>query len=178
MQDYFNSWDAKNYNALDKDLKDIIYKKYLMKFKVFNRDHFMCQNRERIETEDGEVIIKPCPFCSNKQYYSHLTVHHIKAKRNGGKDTERNGMTLCKTSHQHYEKAKGSITISDGTHIPSHIRGHTFKLSKPIEINWKKVRAEMKKKRKEFRDKWGITLTGAQIEMLMKFLKINFDDLD
>ena len=164
-EDYFNSWDAKNYNQITEDLKQIIYNKYLMKVRVFNRDNFICQNQN-------------CPFCHNEQYHKKLTIHHIRAKRNDGKDTERNGVTLCKSAHQHYEKAKGPITISDNPKLPNHIRGHTYKLSKPIMINWKKVKADMKLRRKELRELWGIRLTNEQIEMLMKFLQINFNDLD
>ncbi len=162
---YFNSWDAAKYNALDTELKTLIYKKYLMKSEVFTRDDFICQNKD-------------CPFCKNVQYPEHLTVHHIRAKRNGGKDTARNGITLCRTSHQHYERAKGSITLFDNPKLPSHIRGHTFKLSKPIEINWKKVKVDMRIRRKELRDKWGIRLTGEQMAILMRFLRLTFDEFD
>jgi len=155
-ESYFNSWESEQFKNLTDALKDQIYNKYLIKCAVFNRDSFKCQNSE-------------CKYID-----SPLTLHHIRAKRNGGPDTARNGVTLCHTCHQGYEKAKRALIFSkDAAYLPAHIRGHTFKLQRPETVNWKKVKVEMKGLRKNLKTECGINLSWEQVRILMRFLELN-----
>lgn len=156
-EDYFNTWAAKQLKLLTQELQDQIYNKYLMKCEVFQRDNFECQNSE-------------CKFSTP------LTLHHVKWQKNGGKNSARNGVTLCNTCHTGYHKAKREIKFSNSKNLPSHIRGHTIKLDKSNVINWKKVKKEMRTLRKGLKEQCGIKLTSEQICMLMKWLEILVDD--
>lgn len=163
-ESYFANWNSEQYSQLTAELKEKIYNKYLMKVEVFNRDGYTCQNKD-------------CPFCRNVKEHKALTIHHIKARRNGGKDTSRNGVTLCNSSHQHYERAKGALSFGNSPNLPPHIRGHTFRLSKPQTINWKKVRAEMKILRKQLKEHCGLRLSYEDISILLKFLSIDWAEI-
>ena len=162
MDQYFKAWSDENMKGLTKSLKKQIYDKYLFKCKVFNRDNFKCQN---IQCQWPE---------------SPLTLHHVKFQKNGGMNKERNGVTLCNACHQGFHKAKRAIIFPDEDYLPVHIKGHTFKLSKPDKVNWKKIRAEMKQIRKNLKDQ-GITFKikdWEHIELLMRWLYIPFDECD
>ena len=128
---YFSNWDSVNYQKLKDDLKLQIYEKYLIKCEIFQRDNFTCQNNN-------------CLYCNNIQFSPKLTMHHIKWQKNDGENKVRNGVTLCGGSHQAYHKAKTELKFSNLNSLPSHIRGHTFKLEKSNVTNWKKVKSEMK----------------------------------
>lgn len=129
-EDYFKSWDSERLKTLTQGIMDRVYAKYLIKCEVFARDAYTCQNAKCITGEP-------------------LTVHHFKHKRNGGKDTARNLVTLCDPCHKFLNKG-GSITYKDSEKLPAHIRGQTQKINSGInEINWKQVRAEMKALRKK-----------------------------
>lgn len=159
-EDYFNSWKPESLETINDLLKETLYQRYVVKCKVFQRDNFRCQNED-------------CTFNSD------LTIHHIKARRNGGEDKERNCITLCVTCHQGYEKAKRAIRFGNKLTLPAHIRGRTFKLHTPDNtINWKKVKSEMKILRKNLREHCGMRLSSSQIIILMKFLEIDFSSED
>jgi hypothetical protein len=131
FDEYYAQWTEDKLKDLTPDIKNAVYEKYCAKYEVYTRDNFKCQNVH-------------CKYPA-----SPLTIHHIKAQRNGGDDKPRNMITLCDTCHKGYERAKHPITFSNEMHIPSHIRGHTFKLSNPMDDwDWKKVRKQLKKKRK------------------------------
>jgi hypothetical protein len=157
MEAYFQTWDSDNYSKLNEELKKEIYNKYLMKCEVFNRDKFKCQNM----------------LCKSSVADDNLTVHHIKWQKNGGKDTARNGVTLCKNCHHNYHRAKAAVQFADIDTLPPHIKGHTFKLEIPDRgINWKKVKKEMKILRKNLKSECGLHLTENQLQILMKWLEI------
>lgn len=155
-EDYFRSWDSDNYDKLTDTLRTRIYEKYLIKAEVFQRDEFKCANLD-------------CEFPD-----SPLTLHHVKFQKNGGKDSERNCVTLCKTCHQGYHRGKRSFTLSDDAKMPSHMRGHTFTVSKDESIDWKKVKAEMKKLRKTLITE-RVYLSMEDMRMLMKFFDLVVD---
>lgn len=134
IDEYFKTWDLENVKQLSESLKLEIYAKYAVKCKVFQRDGFACQNST----------------CKSPQ--SELTMHHIKWKKNNGEDKVRNGVTLCRTCHAGFHKAKYPLIFADAEHLPSHIAGHTFKLELPEpQMDWKKLKFEMKTLRKELK---------------------------
>ena len=154
---YFEQWTDKNYQDLTKELRNRIYQKYLVKCQVFNRDNFECQNL----------------LC--KKTDSPLTFHHVKWQKNGGEDKTRNGISLCKSCHNRYHKAKGAISFANNKLLPPHIRGHTFKLDKPDKFDWKKNKSDMKKLRKSLKQHCGYVLSLDQVKILMPFLDLEFD---
>ncbi len=158
MNEYFSSWSSDNYKRLSEMLKAQIYSKYLIKCEVFQRDEFKCTNID-------------CKYPNSK-----LTLHHVRFQKNGGKDSARNCVTLCNTCHQGYHRGKNSITFAT-ENLPHSIAGHTFNVSKDEGINWKTVKSKMKNLRKTLMSE-RIYLTIADIEILMKFLEINFDAAD
>lgn len=161
-EEYFKSWDSDNYNNLNDDLRDQIYQKYVVKAKMLQRDNFKCQNTD-CETPDSE-----------------LTMHHVRFQKNGGEDKERNCVTLCKTCHKGYHRGKRAITFSSESNLPSNLKGHTFKVDKQNEIDWKKVKKDMKQIRKNMKTDHGLVLTPKQLIFLMKWLEhiVDIDDLD
>ena len=156
-EEYFQSWDSENYNRLNEDLKNRIYNKYLIKCEVFQRDEFKCLNLE-CKTAD-----------------SPLTIHHVKFQKNGGKDSARNCVTLCKSCHQAYHRGKRKIVFPTSEKLPPHISGNTFVLSTDETVDWKKVKSDMKKLRKTFVDERGIKLSNEQFAFLMRFLEMIVD---
>jgi len=161
-KEYFDNWDSDNYKRLNEDLREQIYNKYLVKSKVFNRDNFTCQNIN-------------CKFPD-----ATLTMHHVKWQKNGGEDKERNCVTLCRTCHKAYHRGKQEITFSENANLPSHMKGQTYKLSAVDEIDWKKVKKDMKNLRKTMKQSHGIRLSMSQVAFLMKWLEyiVDLDDLD
>jgi len=142
-------------------LKEELYEKYLVKYEVFNRDNFQCQNS----------------VCRAPE--SPLEMHHVKWQKNDGKDSVRNCVILCNSCHKNFHRGKFVIKFSDNEKLPSHIRGHTFKLSKADEVNWKQLRNDMKKIRKEIKYSSNISLSKgvwfkmewSRVEALMKMLE-------
>lgn len=151
-EDYFQTWDSENYDKLTDALKDRIYEKYQMKSEVFSRDEYLCQNKD-------------CKFPD-----SPLTLHHVKFQKNGGKDSARNCITLCKTCHSGFHRGKRSIALNDYEVLPSHMRGSTFSVTKDESIDWKKVKAKMKALRKTLANE-RVYLTIDDLTLLMKFLE-------
>lgn len=158
--EYFKNWSSENYTQLTESLKETIYTKYLMKCEVFQRDNFKCQNLNCLKTGAS------------------LTLHHVKWKKNGGKHLARNGITLCKACHEGYHKAKMILIFPNSPSLPAHFRGHTFKLQKPDNVDWKKVRAEMKALRKNLKEYCNIKLTWEHIALLMRWLEVQYDKFD
>ena len=148
------------FSELDDAVKDALYSKYIVKCKVFQRDNFKCQN-ELCETPKQD-----------------LTMHHVKWQKNGGKHAERNCLTLCKTCHQGFHKGKREIKIYDDPDLPAHFRGHTFIFERESQINWKEIKSNMKKLRKEMREHHGIRLTAKQMRLLMLFLYAPYEDIE
>lgn len=157
--DYFKEWTDQSVKNLNEALKELIYAKYLIKCEVFQRDSFKCQNTE----------------CDTPS--SPLTMHHVKFQKNGGKDSARNCVTLCQSCHKGYHRMKKRIIFTDEEYLPSTIRGHTFQLTKQEEMDWKKLKVEMRKFRKQLKHQ-GLKnqMSWDNIYELMKWLFLTYDD--
>ena len=156
-EEFYNNWETDQLVKITNDIRTQIYDNYVAKAEVLQRDNFTCQNEK-------------CNVCHNQKEYAKLTVHHIKARRNKGSETKRNKVTVCNGSHQRYERAKGELKFNkDVANLPPHIRGHTFRLKRPDNINWKKIKAEMRILRKGLK---GIDnkIKWEDIEILLKWL--------
>lgn len=149
---YFATWSSESYRTVSEDLGEVIYEKYLVKCKVFQRDNFKCQNSK----------------CTTPN--SPLTYHHIKWKKNNGMDKVKNGVTLCKSCHMGFHKGRKEIKYFYARNVPAHIRGHTFKLNIKEKLDWKQVRFQMSELRKQLKHEHGIIITSLQWQILMKFL--------
>ncbi len=137
-EDFYNTWSTDKYSQLTPKLREYIYNDYLVDCEILQRDNFTCQNEN-------------CKYCKNVPEVK-LTKHHIKARRNDGKNTVRNQVVVCNSSHQAYERGEDSLVFSkDSTNLPPHFRGHTFKFSRDKKINWKKHKVEMKYLRKKLK---------------------------
>ena len=160
QEDYFAIWDSDNFKKLPNDLHSQIYEKYVIKCAVFTRDNLECQN------------------VNCKTPNSELTMHHVKWQKNGGEHKTRNCITLCRTCHKAFHRGKISITFKTRDELPAHISGHTFSLNILNEINWKKIKKEMKVLRKNLKSNHGLVLSGKQIMFLMKWLEyvVSLDD--
>jgi hypothetical protein len=136
------------------DMKEALYDKYLVKCQVFQRDNFTCQNIA-------------CRKLNDKQ----LTVHHVKWQKNGGKDSARNCVLLCQECHANYHRGHFEIKFSNtAAKLPNHIKGHTFKLSHADEVNWKQIRNDMKKIRKQL--KYSNNISKINWTMMEKMMLI------
>jgi len=153
QKEYFALWDNEKYKQLPQSLHEQIYDKYVIKSIVFNRDNFECQNSA----------------CTSSE--SELTMHHVKWQKNGGEHKARNCVTLCKSCHKAFHRGKRDITFKNNEKLPAHIRGHTFKLNVLNEIDWKKVKKDMKGLRKNLKHDHGLVLSGKQVMFLMKWLE-------
>lgn len=133
MEDFFTTWENNGPEEIGEKIKKVIYDKYISRCNILHRDNFECQNTE-CEYPDSE-----------------LTIHHVKFKMNGGKDTERNRITVCKTCHKAFHRAKRGLTFANEERLPTRLRGATFMLKAPVVINWKKRKAEMRAFRKNLK---------------------------
>jgi len=156
--EYFSTWEQDQLDSLTSEIKKYIYAKYIMKYGVFTRDNFKCQNIG-CKTPDSKI-----------------TCHHIKMVKNNGHDKPRNGVSLCNACHKGFHSGRNSISFSDNDILPSHIRGITFKSEIRSKPNWKKFKSNMREMRKNNRDVCGLKLSYDQISLLMKFLRMIYDD--
>lgn len=155
--EYFSTWEKDTLKELTPELMQSIYDKYVIKCKVFQRDKFRCTNNSCVVENE-------------------LTLHHVKYQRNGGKDSERNCVTLCKSCHKNFHR--GKITITYNGLVPPHIAGHTFKEERPYRINWKQIKSEMAILRKNLKEYHGITISGEEAMILLKWLFIPYDEME
>lgn len=160
-EEFFSEFDDIE-TLTPKQMKEA-YDRYVMRAHVLRRDSFRCQN-------------SACPRDG-----SELTIHHIKAQRNGGKHDPRNGVTLCRTCHEHYELGNACLVFPDDENLPKKIRNHTFgpsdqtpskaMLEKQAILQWKEVLAHQKEIRRQCRFRNLRTIaTFEQLCMLMRFL--------
>jgi len=171
-EQYFKRWDPEQFSKLSDELQEQLYQDFLFKKDVLVRDSFTCQNISR-DSETKEL--GPCVNCKNEHEFGKLTVHHIKHKRNGGENKIRNGVTICDGSHQAFNRQKRPLIFpKEAEYLPPHIRGHTFRLCKADrEKNWKEIRAEMQKLRKDYKHLGGKSLNWKMVEILLRWLYKN-----
>lgn len=154
-QTYFNNWEQDKLIGLTEDLKDRIYERYQIKCAVFQRDNFKCQNVD----------------CRSP--HSDITIHHIKWQKNGGQDSVNNCITICDDCHKGYHSAAIDLRFSKSSIVPKKVRGQTLKLSKSDEIDWKKLKKQMRK----FRRTVIPTLQNVDEQDLYRILKYFFDEV-
>jgi len=148
QEQYFATWDRGNAEILTGELKKKIYERYIIKCFVFQRDQFKCRN---------EICKAPA---------SPLTMHHIKFQKNDGKDSVKNCITICKSCHNGFHRAKNELKFDS----------MTYKIHKTNELNWKLVKKQNKKLRKEIRMNFeGIVITTELFEKLMMFLMMSYE---
>jgi hypothetical protein len=134
--EYVTTLRKKEGAIIPPEFEELMYQKYLVRYGVFTRDSFKCQNKECRS-----------PHC-------HLTLHHLKAQRNGGEDTVRNLVTLCDDCHKRYETARGPLVFpKEAMWLPKTARGLTFRLQRSANraAEWKRVKKLLKKFRKILR---------------------------
>jgi hypothetical protein len=123
-EEYFKHFTAESLKELTDEDTNNIYSSYYMRHTVFNRDNFKCQALHfNPETEKWEA----CKFDD-----SELTLHHYKHKSNKGKDSPRNGVTVCHAHQAQYHRGRTTLKFSDSESLPPHIRGHTQALHEYI----------------------------------------------
>lgn len=149
-ENFFETWEDKE--SLTDSMKGLIYDKYLLKCDILKRDNFSCQNIE----------------CKNSN--SPLTIHHVKFQKNGGKNSLGNCVTLCRSCHRAFHRAKRDLVFPDSPSLPTKIRGHTFRLDVPDVIDWKAVRKEMKQLRKKLKTQGNLSISWEEVSLLMKWL--------
>lgn len=149
-EQFFSNWDSETYTNLNDELKEHIYKKYVIKCTVYQRDNFTCQNS----------------LCETPQ--SSLTLHHIRFQKNGGETTVRNCITLCRTCHKGYHSGRKVIKIRDDPVLPSHIRGHAFQITKAEQIDWKQWRKIARTIRQNNKHLHGL---GIDVELIIKLIR-------
>lgn len=144
---FFDEWDQDTLKCLTPKMQDKVYNKYFIKCLVFQRDKFKCQNENCQETNTD------------------LTLHHIKFQKNKGADKIRNCITICDICHTSFHRGKKILTFN----------GMTYKTyPKESKINWKKVKANSKKIRKENQKSHGIKISWKLIAILIRFLQIDY----
>lgn len=149
--EFFSDWEEDNLKNLTLELKEKIYKKYVVKCAVLQRDNFKCQNEECITPE------------------SPLTMHHIKFQKNGGEDKLKNCITICKSCHKAFHRGKRDLTFW----------GKTYRIHQEEEVNWKEIKAQNKQLRKSVKDQHSYRVSWDMIAQLLKFLFDNkFDEDD
>ena len=157
-EEYFKDWADENLKNLSEELKNAIYNKYLVKKEVFERDSFRCQNLN----------------CKTPE--ASLTMHHVKFQKNGGRHTEKNCITICEMCHKAFHRARAPLVFGDFEYLPKKMRGKTYFVDKKDEINWKKVKKEMRRFRKSLKNECGVRISWDQLLTLLKFLDFDFED--
>jgi len=153
-EEFFGKWTRDDFASASDADKEKGYNDYVVKSIVFQRDGFKCQNVN----------------CEHP--HSGLTLHHIKHQRNGGKTTVRNCITICLRCHELFNKKAIGLTFADRPELPAHVRNRTFKINKDNSINWKQVRAEGKKIRKQNKEHHGYRISWEMMLKLIRFLKL------
>jgi len=149
-EEFWNNWDKETLDILDEPIRERIYKKYVVKCAVFQRDEFKCRNKN----------------CRHPK--SRLTIHHIKHQRNGGKDSLRNCVTICRVCHHRFNKGKEGLTFD----------GMTYKLhKKETKFDWKTQKSATRLKRKELKRYHGINISWELLEILIRFLEKDYSEM-
>lgn len=152
---YFNQWEAERLVGLTEDLKVKIYHRYGVKCEVFKRDSFSCRNLN----------------CTSP--HSSITLHHIRFQKNGGQDSTGNCVTLCDSCHKAYHAATLDLKFPNDKGLPKKIRNQTIKLHVSDEVDWKAIKKQMRKFRKNLMP----TLRALDDEDLYVVMRMFFDEM-
>jgi hypothetical protein len=159
---YFHNWSSKDLEKMHNHYKDLLYKKYLVKHKVYNRDKFKCQNI----------------LCKTPK--SKLSLHRIKFGKNGGKYKEDNCITMCVACQGKFHKGYMKLQLSKSKNIPAKFRGHTFNVTKLQRNKWRGFIIEYKSLRKRIRitiSRKKVTNIIAKLKIVSKYLKLRVLEL-
>lgn len=156
--EFFIEWEEE-LDKLSLAIQTKIYLEYKTRHEIYNRDNFECQ-------------VEGCEFKE-----SSLTMHHFKHKANGGKTSVRNCITVCRAHQNKYHKGQEQLKYKDNPSLPSHIRNATQVLDKyyneepeEFKIDWKIIRSQTKKLRKENKEHHGTSLTMEELIELFFWL--------
>jgi hypothetical protein len=149
-EQFFDEWDQESLKCISRDTQDTIYKKYVLKCAMFQRDQFKCQNTG----------------CANPD--SPLTMHHIKWQKNNGQDKLKNCVTICRTCHKAFHRGKKELVFW----------GMTFKVHKEVLVDWKKLKKDNKIVRKNHKDVCGVRISYELLQLLIEWLDHPYQYLD
>lgn len=163
---YYSSWSKENLESLKQQaaLKGIdvlvfakkIYEKYKFKHDVLIRDGYECQS-------------ETCTKNSNT-----VTVHHIKFRRNKGKNKARNGVTLCRPCHDKFHSGHPLTIRQDSQSV---FAGQTFREHKEFK-QFTYDRKVTNTIRKENKPREKVVLSRIHLLMMLWFLKYVEIDLE
>lgn len=141
--EYFSDWKPDNLSKISQENQDKIYELYVLRCVVLQRDNFKCQNLD----------------CDSPE--SKLTIHHIKFRKNNGKDSPRNCITMCRSCHSGFHKGKE----------PLKFWGHTWKIHKKETLSPKQLKFIGAKIRKDNKHLFkGYSISYELLELIMKYL--------
>jgi len=146
---YFKDYDQKNLNQITPEIRKSIYQRYLTKCAVFQRDNFTCQNK----------------LCKTPE--STITMHHIRFQKNGGKDNLKNCITTCNTCHKGFHRGKNALQFNSMLYQVDHA---VRKI-----INWKAIKKENKKLRKQYKEEHGYRISWEMLCKLLNFLELEWE---
>lgn len=148
--EYFAKWDEDRLAELDDSLREQIYKRYLIKCQVFQRDNFRCVNEQ----------------CTHE--IKELEMHHILFQCDGGQDSVDNCVTLCNDCHKIYHSGKGII----------YIKGEEYKASNFEQMLQRQNKLKMRQFRKELKylrpDYFGQEIPWTVLMLLLEFLEKDY----
>jgi hypothetical protein len=141
-EEYFNKWNQALLEDITEQVKENIYKRYVVKSMVFQRDEFKCQN-ENCKSKDLKI-----------------TLHHIKFQKNNGEDKPKNCITICRDCHRNFHKGK----------IPLTFWGMTYQIHVDQTPNRKQLKWDGKQTRKQYKELHGVRISWEMMRLLMQFL--------
>lgn len=164
IEEFFQGWKRISLDSLKSQAQiegvDVlvlardIYAKYKMKFDVFNRDNFKCQNS----------------LCNSPK--SKVECHHIRFRKNDGAHKARNGIALCKSCHTGYHRGRAITIRVDSKSIYA---GRTFRIHQESKFFYD--RAHTKQIRRDNRPKQKIILTRMQLIVLFATITLYGQEL-
>ena len=150
-EQYFEDWKQEHLSKISLENQDKIYELYILRCVVLQRDNFKCQNEA----------------CDSPE--SKLTIHHIKFRKNNGKDKPGNCITMCRSCHAAFHKGKEALKFW----------GHTWQIHKKETLSPKQLKFIGAKIRKENKHLFkGYNISYEMLELIMKYLfSVDLNDL-
>ncbi len=161
--EFFAEWTAEGIESTNEATKNKAYNDYFVRVLMFQRDNFTCQNKD-------------CTYCHNVPEYEKLEMHHYRARRNKGKTSLRNCVTVCSGSHNAHNRGKKAFVFDKEANLPTHIRGNIQQLDITKKVNWKAKKQEGQVIRKNNKEFHGLTISWELMRLLIKFLELEIED--
>jgi hypothetical protein len=141
--EYFSDWDKVNLDKISPENQDKIYELYVLRCVVLQRDSFKCQNLD----------------CDSPE--SKLTIHHIKFRKNNGKDSPRNCLVMCRSCHSGFHRGKETLKFW----------GHTWRIHKNEAISPKQLKFLGARIRKENKHLFkGYKVSWEMLALIMRYI--------